>query len=69
MVLKKRGLLVMILSVFLTACEPRLLSISIHEYPDKILYVVGQDAELDLTGLVLYYAAGEWSGIYKRLPR
>ena len=38
--------------LFITACDPkpRIIDLNIMKPPDKVLYYVGEDTELDLTG-------------------
>jgi len=39
-----------ILSVQLLGCDPYIERITISKYPDRLIYVVGYDTELDLSG-------------------
>lgn len=53
----KRIIILILVMIVLVGCEPKLLSLNIQEYPDKIVYVANQDSELDLSGLVIVYLA------------
>jgi len=49
----KKALLasIMVISLFLmTGCPLRVIEASVTKLPDKLIYIAGQDTELDLTG-------------------
>ena len=56
--MKKRiFLLFILLSVFLFGCDAgvEIVGMEIYTYPDKLIYVAGEDTELDLTGGEVYF--------------
>lgn len=54
MLKKSAGIIIVFLLVFvLSACDSglKIIEISIYQYPKRIAYFIGQDNEIDLTGM------------------
>ncbi len=53
MLKKSAGIIIVFLLLLLSGCDSglRIVEISINQYPKRIAYFIGQDNEIDLTGL------------------
>lgn len=53
MLKKSAGVIIVFLLLLLSGCDNglRIVEISIYQYPERIVYFIGQDNEIDLTGL------------------
>lgn len=53
MLKKAAGIIIAFLLLVLSACDSglRIVEISISQYPNRIAYFIGQDNEIDLTGM------------------
>ncbi|MDE6580688.1 MAG: hypothetical protein K2K41_09165, partial [Ruminiclostridium sp.] len=51
--LKKSAGIIIVFLLFLSGCDSglRIVEISIYQFPKRIAYFIGQDNEIDLTGL------------------
>ena len=55
--MKRTYLLIALLIVFLGGCDDslRIVDMEITQYPDTIVYMVGEKTELDFTGIMITY--------------
>ena len=65
--MKKAYILIVLLIVFLGGCDDglRIVDMEITQYPDTIVYIVGEKDELDFTGMEIVYILKDGTKSYK----